>query len=91
MAICIPIAAVAAVLALVYGKSVGHAWLPAIITFLITVVAGMFYGGVGQLVGVVVSALIIFLCFTLPEQKRVAHEQAMRDQEAMHLPNEEDT
>lgn len=90
MAICVPISAVTAVLALVYGKSVGHAILPAIITFIVTMISGLLYGGVGQLVGVVISALLIFIFFTLPEQKRIAQEQAVRDREAMHLPNEED-
>ena len=90
MAICTPVALVAAVLAFFYGKSMRHAWLPAIITFVCAMAGGMIYAGVGQIIGVVLSALIIFFCFTLPEQRRAEHEQAVREREAAHLPNEED-
>ena len=51
---------------------------------------GLLYAGIGQIIGVVLSALIIFVFFTLPEQKRAAQEQAVREKEAVHLPNEED-
>ena len=90
MAICIPVAVVAALLAFFYGKSVRHAWLPALITFVCAMLGGLLYAGVGQIIGVVLSALIIFICFTLPEQRRAAQEQAIREREAAHLPNEED-
>lgn len=91
MAICFPISIVAALLALFYGRSVRHAWLPALITFIITLAGGLLFSGVGQLIGVVISALIIFVFFTLPEQRRIAREQAQREREVQHLPNEEDT
>lgn len=91
MAMCFPVSMVAALLALVYGRSVRHAWLPALITFGITMAGGLIFSGIGQIVGVVLSALIIFVFFTLPEQKRIAQEQAKRESEAAHLPNEEDT
>lgn len=90
MAICIPVSVITAVLAFFYGKSVRHSWLSAIITFVCSMLGGLLYAGVGQIVGVVLSALIIFIIFTLPEQKRIAQEQATREKEAMHLPNEED-
>lgn len=90
LAISIPVAVVAALLAFFYGKSVRHAWLPAIITFVCAMLGGLLYAGVGQIIGVVVSAVIIFVFFTLPEQKRAAQEQAIREREAVHLPNEED-
>lgn len=90
MAMCFPVSFVAGLLALFYGQTVRHAWLPGFITFAITMISGLFFGGVGQIGGVVVSALIIFLFFTRPEQKRLAQEQAAREQEAKNLPNEED-
>ena len=90
MAICLPVSVVAALLAFFYGKSVRHGWLSAIITFACAMAGGLLYAGVGQIIGVVVSALIIFLFFTLPEQKRAAQEQAIREREAANLPNEED-
>ena len=90
MAICFPVAVVAALLAFFYGKIVHHAWLSAVITFVCALLGGLLYAGVGQIIGVVLSALIIFVCFTLPEQRRAAQEQAIREREAAHLPNEED-
>lgn len=90
MAICIPVAVVAALLAFFYGKSVRHGWLSALITFACALLGGLLYAGVGQIIGVVLSALIIFIFFTLPEQRRIAQEQAIREREAAHLPNEED-
>lgn len=90
MALSIPVSIVAALLAFFYGKSIRRAWLSAIITFVCVMVGGLLYKGVGQIIGVVVSALIIFVCFTLPEQKRIAQEQATRLKEVEHLPNEED-
>lgn len=91
MAICIPVSVVATLLALFYGRSVRHTWLPALITFLSTMAGGLIFRGVGQIAGVVFSALIIFVCFTLPEQRRAAQEEANREREAQRLPNEEDT
>ena len=90
LAICIPVSVVAAALAFVYGKSVRHAWLPALITFVCTMIGGLIYTGVGQIVGVALSALAIFIFFTLPEHKRIAQEEAARAKDATHLPNEED-
>jgi len=90
MAMCIPVSVVAALLAFFYGKSVGRAWLPAIITFVITLAGGLLFKGVGQIARVVISALIIFVFFALPEQRRQAQEMAAREKEAEHLRNEED-
>lgn len=90
MAICIPVSIVAAALAFIYGRSLRHAWLLAIITFACTMIGGLLFEGIGQIAGVVLSAALIFVCFTLPEQKRIAAEQAARENEAAQLPNEED-
>lgn len=90
MAISIPVSIVAALLAFVYGKSVRHAWMPAILTFALTMLGGLFFKGVGQIAAVVLSALIIFIFFTLPEQRRLAQEEAARAKDAVNLPNEED-
>ena len=90
MAICIPVAVVAALLAFFYGKSVRHAWLPALITFVCAMLGGLLYAGIGQIIGVVLSALIIGIFFALPEHKRLAREEVARAREEAHLPNEED-
>lgn len=90
LAICIPVSVVAAALAFVYGRSVRHAWLPALITFACTMLGGLIYTGVGQIVGVALSALVIFIFFTLPEHKRIAREEAARAKDVSQLPNEED-
>lgn len=91
IAICIPVSLVAALLAFFYGKNVGRAWPSAIIMFVCVMLGGLLYKGVGQIVGVVLSALVIFIFFTLPEQKRIAREEAKKIREANDLPNEEDT
>jgi len=90
MLLCIPVTIVATVLAFFYGKSVKHGWLSALITFAIVLASGLLFEGVGQIAGVVLSAFIIFICFARPEMKRAAREQADREREAEHLPNEED-
>ena len=88
--IYLPIPVVAALLALVYGISIHHAWVSAILTFALVMIGGWIYGPLGQVVGVIISALIIFLAFALPEHRRQAHEDAKRAREAAQLPNEED-
>lgn len=90
MAICIPVSVVTAVLAFFYGKSVRHGWLSALITFVCSMLGGLLYAGIGQIIGVVLSALIIAVFFTLPEHKRLAQEEAAREKAAENLPNEED-
>ena len=90
MGISLPVPGVAAILAFVYGRTIRNAWLPAIITFVCVLVGGLLFQGVGQIAGVVVSALIIFLLFTHPAQKRAAEEAAAREKDASTLPNEED-
>ena len=90
MALCIPVSVVATLLAFIYGRNVRHAWLPAIITFVCTMAGGLLFKGIGQIAGVVISALIIFVFFTRPEQKRLALEMAAREKEAENLRNEED-
>ena len=90
MAICIPVSVVTAVLAFFYGKSVRHGWLSALITFVFTMLGGLLRKGVGQIIAVILSALIIGVFFTLPEHKRIAQEEAARAKAAENLPNEED-
>ena len=90
MGIYLPVPVVAAVLAYFYGRTIHSAWLPAAITFVLVLVGGLFFQGVGQIVGVVISALLIFLLFTHPAQRRAAAEAEARDKDASTLPNEED-
>lgn len=90
MGIYLPVPVVAAVLAYFYGRTIHSAWLPAIITFVLVLVGGLLFQGVGQIVGVVISALLIFLLFTHPAQRRAAAEAEARDKDASTLPNEED-
>ena len=90
MGIYLPVPVVAAVLAYFYGRTIHSAWLPAAITFVLVLVGGLFFQGVGQIVGVVVSALLIFLLFTHPAQRRAAAEAEARDKDASTLHNEED-
>lgn len=97
----LPLPLVAALIAFIYGKSIGHKWIPAIITFILTMAGGLCFNllikhpklqglaGVGQIAGVVVSALIIFLVFTLPAQKKAARKE--NEEETQSLFNEEDT
>ena len=90
MGIYLPVPVVAAVLAYFYGRTIHSAWLPAIITFVLVLVGGLLFQGIGQIVGVVISALLIFLLFTHPAQRRAAAEAEARDKDASTLPNEED-
>lgn len=90
MGIYFPVPIVASVLAYCYGRSIHRAWISAAITFVCVMLGGLFYSGVGQIVGVVVSALVIFIAFTLPEQKKIAREEANKAKDATQLPNEED-
>ena len=90
MGIYFPVPIVAAVLAFFYGRTLHHAWLPAIITFCCVMLGGLLWVGIGQIAGVVLSALIIFLAFTRPAQRRAVQEEADREKDASRLPNEED-
>ena len=90
MGIYLPVSVVAAVVASFYGRTIRHAWLPALLTFCCVLLGGILYAGVGQIVGVVLSALIIFLVFTRPAQRRAVQEEANREKDASQLPNEED-
>ena len=97
----LPIPLVAALIAFIYGKSVGHKWIPAIITFVLTMGGAVCFKllikhpklqgmvGAGQIAGLVVSALVIFFVFTLPAQKKAAQKE--KEEEAQELFNEEDT
>ena len=88
--IYLPLPIVAALLALAYGITIHHAWISAILTFGLVILGGWLYGPMGQIIAVIVSALVIYVLFGLPEQRRQAHEEAVREREAVHLPNEED-
>ena len=90
MGIYLSVFVVAAVVAFFYGRTIRHAWLPALLTFCCVLLGGILYAGVGQIVGVVLSALIIFLVFTRPAQRRAVQEEANREKDASQLPNEED-
>ena len=90
MGIYFPVPIVAAVLAFFYGRTVHHAWLPAILTFCCVMLGGLLWAGIGQICGIVLSALIIFLVFTRPAQRRAVQEEANREKDASQLPNEED-
>ncbi len=91
MGIYLPVPIVAALVAYFYGRTIHSAWLPAGITFVCVLLGGLLFEGVGQIGGVIVSALIIFIAFTHPAQKRAAEEDAAREKDAATLPNEEDT
>lgn len=91
LGILLPVPVVAAVVAYFYGRSIHSAWLPAIITFAIVMAGGLIYSAIGEMIGVVVSALLIFLLFTYPAQRRATAEAEARDKDASTLPNEEDT
>lgn len=86
----LPLPIVATLLAFVYGVSIRHGLVSAAITLALTMLGGLLYAAIGQVVGVCVSALIIFFAFSLPEQRRLAREDAKRAREARQLPNEED-
>lgn len=86
----LPLPIVATLLAFVYGVNIRRGLASAAITLVLTMLGGMIYQAIGQVVGVCLSALIIFIAFTLPEQRRLAREEAERAREARQLPNEED-
>ena len=90
MGILLPVPIVAAALAFIYGRTIHHAWLPALITFCCVLLGGLLWDGIGEIVGVVVSALIVFLACTLPAQRRAVQEEAEREKDASQMPNEED-
>lgn len=92
MAMNLPVLIVATILALVYGiatANFGHAIIQALITFACVLVGGLLYKGVGQIVAIVISALIIFLAFTLPAHYRKAAEEADRERELRKALQEE--
>lgn len=86
----LPLPIVATLLAFVYGVSIRRGLASAAITLALTMLGGWLYAAIGQVVGVCVSALVIFFAFTLPEQRRQARVDAQRAKEARQLPNEED-
>ena len=102
MGIYFPLPLVAALIAFFYGKSIGHKWALAGITFVCTMGGGLIFdllirnhgklgslAGVGQIAGVVLSSIIIFLVYTLPAQRRAMQKD--NDEKTQSLFNEEDT
>ena len=91
MALNFPVLIVATILAFIYGatSSIGHAFLQALITFACVLVGGLLYNGVGQIVAIIVSALIIFFAFTLPAHRRKAAEEAARERDLREALKEE--
>ena len=91
MALNLPVLIVATVLAFIYGaaSSMGHAFIQALITFACVLAGGLLYQGVGQIVAVIVSALLIFVFFTLPAHRRKAEEDADRERELRKALQEE--
>lgn len=91
MAMNLPVLIVATVLAFIYGASsnMRHACIQALITFACVLAGGLLYKGVGQIVAIVVSALIIFFAFTLPAHHRKAAEEADRERELRKALQEE--
>ena len=88
--IYLPIPVVAALVALVYGLSIHRGLISALLTFALVMIGGWIYGAIGQLIGVIVSALVIFFAFALPEHRHQAQESAKREREITRLRNEED-
>lgn len=91
MALNFPVLIVATILAFIYGAATNmvHAFIQALITFVCVLIGGLLYKGVGQIVAIIVSALIIFLAFTLPAHRRRAEEEAAREQELRKALQEE--
>ena len=87
----LPVLIVATILAFIYGaaSSISHGFIQALITFICVLIGGLLYKGVGQIVAVVVSALIIFVFFTLPAHRRRAREEADRERELRKALQEE--
>ncbi len=94
MAMNLPVLIVVTVLAFACGKANGNSWLNALlqaaITFVCVLVGGLIFAGIGQIVGIGVSAVIIFLFFSLPNQKKKHSEAMRREMDVQHNLNEED-
>ena len=85
-----PVAIVATLIAFFYGRAIHHAWLPALITFVCTLLGGLLFKEVGQIAAVILSAFLIFFFFTRPTLKKAAAEAAARERDPNLRPNEED-
>lgn len=91
MAMNFPVLIVATILAFIYGaaSNIRHAFLQAVITFVCVLIGGLLYKGIGQIIAVVVAALLIFVFFTLPAHRRKAAEEADRERELRKALQEE--
>ena len=91
MALNFPVLIVATILAFVYGvtTSMLHGCVSAAITFACVLAGGLLYQGVGQIIAIIVSALIIFFAFTLPAHRRKAQEEAARERDLRKVLQEE--
>lgn len=94
MAMNLPVLIVVTVLAFACGKANSSSWLNALlqaaITFGCVLVGGLMFAGVGQIVGIGVSAVIIFVFFSLPKQKKENSEEMHQEMEVQRNMNEED-
>lgn len=94
MARIIPVLSVATILTLVYGRSLCHAWIPALIqaaiTFVCVLIGGLAFQGIGQIIGIFVSAVIIFFVYVLPVEKRRTQEEMEKALKEHAEMNEED-
>ena len=91
MALNLPVLIVATILAFIYGAATNmlHACIQAVITFVCVLVGGLLYKGVGQIAAIIISAMIIFLFFTLPAHRRKAAEEAARERDLRKALQEE--
>ena len=91
MAMNFPVLIVATILAFIYGaaSNIRHAFLQAVITIVCVLIGGLLYKGIGQIIAVVVAALLIFVFFTLPAHRRKAAEEADRERELRKALQEE--
>ena len=95
MAMNLPVLIVVTVLAFACGKANGNSWLNALaqaaITFVCVLIGGLCFSGVGQIVGIGVSAVIIFIFFSLPNQKKHNSEAMRKEMDRQKNMNEEDS
>lgn len=95
MAMNLPVLIVVTILAFACGKGSGSSWLNALlqaaITFVCVMVGGIAFAGIGQIIGIGVSAVIIFVFFSLPKQKRKNNEKTQQEARVEQQLNEEDS
>lgn len=94
MARNIPVLLVATVLTFIYGRCLCHAWIPALIqgaiTFVCVLIGGLTHQGLGQIIGILLSAVIIFFIYVLPVERRRTREEMEKALKTHVEMNEED-